>query len=62
MKEARKPRAFRPWPENEVRLEYAQTVGIDVSELINELLRDSLKPRIEKKLKSIRETVAQPVP
>jgi hypothetical protein len=31
-------RAFQPWPENEQRLEMAQKIGLNVSELINEAL------------------------
>lgn len=56
------PRAFRAWPENQERLEFAEKIGINVSELINELLKDYLKPRLEKKVKAVREAVAAPVP
>jgi hypothetical protein len=55
-------RSFRPWPENQERLEFAEKVGVNVSELINEILSDQLRPRLEKKVKAIRETVAAPIP
>ena len=55
-------RTFRPWPENQERLEFAEKIGVNVSELINELLKDHLKPRLEKKAKAVREAVAAPVP
>jgi hypothetical protein len=29
-------RNFRPWPENQKRLELAQSLGLNVSELLNE--------------------------
>jgi hypothetical protein len=54
--------AFRAKPENQERLEFAEKVGVNVSELINEILRDNLKNRLEKKVKQIREAVAAPVP
>lgn len=53
---------FRARPENQERLEFAEKIGINVSELINELLKDYLKPRLEKKVKAVREAVAAPVP
>jgi hypothetical protein len=55
-------RTFRAWPENQERLEFAERVGVNVSELINEILRDNLRPRLERKVKAIREAVAAPVP
>lgn len=60
MKDRPYGRTFRPWPENQERLEFAEKVGLNVSEIINEILRDSLKARLEKKVKQIRETVAAP--
>jgi hypothetical protein len=62
MSNALKPRSFKPWPENRERLEFAEKVGLNVSEIINEILLDNLKPRLEKKVKQIREAVAAPVP
>lgn len=59
---ALRSRSFKPWPENRERLEFAEKIGINVSELINELLKDHLKPRLEKKVKAVREAVAAPVP
>lgn len=62
MSDTKKPVGFKPWPENRERLEFAAKIGVNVSELINEILRDNLKPRLEKKAKAIREAVAAPVP
>lgn len=59
---AKPGRTFRPWPENQERLEFAEKIGLNVSELINEILRDALKPRLEKKARAIREAVAAPIP
>jgi hypothetical protein len=53
---------FRAIPENQERLEFAEKIGVNVSELINEILKDTLKLRLEKKAKAIREAVAAPVP
>lgn len=54
--------SFRAKPENQERLEFAEKVGLNVSELINEILKDTLKPRLEKKIKAVREAVAAPIP
>lgn len=54
--------AFRAKPENQERLEFAEKLGLNVSELINEILKDTLKPRLEKKVKAVREAAAAPVP
>ncbi len=62
MSKATPGRTFRPWPENKVRLDYAEQVGVNVSELINEILKDMLKPRLEKKIKTVRDLVSAPVP
>ncbi len=47
----RAQRNFRPWPENEKRLETAAQHGVNVSEMINELIRDNFRPYFEKKAK-----------
>lgn len=62
MSKALKARAFKAWPENQERLEYAEKIGLNVSELINEILHDNLKPRLEKKVKAVREVIAAPIP
>ena len=56
------PRGFRAWPENQERLEFAEKIGVNVSELINEILKDNLKPRLERKTKLLREALSAPVP
>jgi len=56
------PRAFRPWPKNQERLELADRLGLNVSELINELLEKHGKPVIEQKVKKLREALSVPIP
>jgi len=56
------PRNFRVWPENQERLEFAEKVGLNVSEVINEALTKSLKVTLEAKLKKMREQLAVSVP
>ena len=59
-------RSFKPWPENQERLEYAQKLGLEVSQIVNELLREHLKPYLTKKkqtkAKELRETLDAPIP
>jgi hypothetical protein len=47
----RNQRNFRLWPENEKRLEVAAKNGLNVSEMLNELIRDNFKQYVEKKAK-----------
>ena len=56
------PRNFRPWPEVQKRLEFANEVGLNVSEIINEVLLKHSKPIIEEKIKKIQNRLAAPVP
>lgn len=53
-------RAFRPWPENQERLELADRIGFNVSELINEVLRDHLNQHMTKKTETMRKALAAP--
>lgn len=55
-------RSFRPTPENQERLEFAERLDLNVSELINEALQRSAKEIIEKKAKKLREALSVPVP
>ena len=59
-------RTFRPWPENQERLEYAQKLGLEVSQIVNELLKEHLRPYLTKmkqtKAKELRETLDAPIP
>ena len=50
-------RSFRPWPENHERLELADRIGLNVSELINEVLKENLKNHLERKTKKLREAL-----
>lgn len=56
------PRTFRAWPENEDQLEFAKSVGLDLSDVVNKCLSKYLKPTLEAETKKMRETLAAPVP
>ena len=62
MAEPLKTTAFKPWPENQERLEIAKRLGLNVSELINESLEASAKKIIEAKTKELREALSVPIP
>lgn len=59
---ADKSRTFRPWPQNQERLEIADRLGINVSELINEALERAARKIIEEKTKRLREALSVPIP
>jgi hypothetical protein len=59
---AEKNRTFRPWPENQERLEFAEKLDLNVSEVINEVLQQNLKRHLESKTKKLREQLSVPVP
>ena len=44
---------FRPWPETEKRLEVAQKHGLNMSEMINELICEHFKDYVENKAKKL---------
>ncbi len=54
-------RTFRPWPKNQERLELAEKLNLNVSELINETLERSFKAVLEGKAKQLREALDVPV-
>jgi hypothetical protein len=63
-----KYRSFMPWPENEQRLADAKRLGINVSELINEVLNERLETalrgkteKLQKELNMVRDTGFEPV-
>jgi post-segregation antitoxin (ccd killing protein) len=58
MKERASTRTFRPWEENQERLELAEKLGLNVSELINEVLDKNITRHLEDKAKRIREALA----
>ncbi len=62
MAEPLRTRTFKPWPQNQERLELADKLGINVSELINEALDKSAKQLIETKVKKLREALSTPIP
>lgn len=53
-------RTFRPWEENQERLEFADRLGFNVSELINEVLRENLQAHMEKKVERLRKAMSAP--
>ena len=55
-------RNFRPWPQNQERLELADKLGINVSELINESLEKAARKIIEDKTRKLREALSVPIP
>jgi hypothetical protein len=55
-------RTFRPWEENQERLELADRIGFNVSELINEVLRDNLSKHMKKKTEKMRQALSLPIP
>lgn len=61
-KEKRSQRNFRPWPMNQERLDLADRLGINVSDVINEALDKQAKKIIEEKTKSLREALSVPIP
>ena len=46
-------RSFRPWPEVDKRLTVAGRIGINVSELINEVLKKQVDQALKEKSKRI---------
>jgi hypothetical protein len=59
---SRPMRGFRATPENEQRLEYAEKLGLNLSELINEVLSERLHDVLKKKTEMLREALKLPTP
>lgn len=55
-------RTFRMWKENQERLELADKIGLNVSELINEVLREHLPKHMRTKADKIRQALSVPIP
>jgi hypothetical protein len=53
-------RNFRPWPDVQERLEVAEDLGLNVSQLINEVLERYLSEHLQAKAKRIRTTLEAP--
>ncbi len=62
MKKPRPMRGFRATPENEERLQYAEKLGLNLSEIVNEILADHLRDHLSKKTAKLREALTAPVP
>ena len=56
----REQRNFRPWPEVQERLLRLDELGLNVSEVINEVLDKHLQSHVESKARRIREAVHAP--
>ena len=54
-------RNFRPWKENQERLELADRIGFNVSELINEVLQEHLPQHMRTKAEKIRQALSVPI-
>lgn len=55
-------RNFKPWDENKERLDYAESIGLNPADVINEALRRVGKKVVEEKAKALREALSVPVP
>ena len=53
-------RTFRPWEENQERLEFADKLGFNVSELINEVLKENLQSHMTSKVEKLRKALSPP--
>ncbi len=66
MQSNKSARSFKPWPENQERLDYAQRLGLEVSQVVNDVLKEHLRPYLEKvrksKTRELREVLDAPVP
>ena len=50
---------FRPKPENQKRLELAEQLGLNISEVVNESLSEAFDRILQRKAKKIREAIEQ---
>jgi len=62
MKVTLRSRTFKPWPQNQERLAFAEKLDLNVSELINEVLEKHLRSHLEAKTRKLREELSAPVP
>ena len=59
----RKFRTFEPSKKNQERLEFAQNkLGLNITEVLNELLEKHLQKHLEDKTKRMREALSVPIP
>jgi hypothetical protein len=60
------PRSFRLWEENRSRLDYAAKIGLNASEIVNELLSKHLRGHLEAARKAqaerLKTALAEPIP
>ena len=59
-------RSFRLWAENKERLDYAANIGLNASQVVNEVLQQHLKGYLESarsdQQKRLKSALAQPIP
>lgn len=55
-----KHRTFRPWDGNQERLEFADRLGFNISELINEVLKENLEQHMKTKVEKLRKALSAP--
>lgn len=53
-------RSFRPSQDNQQRLEFADKLGFNISELINEVLRENLDHHMKTKVEKLRKALSAP--
>lgn len=53
-------RTFRPWEENQERLEFADKLGFNISELINEVLKENLQKHMTTKVDRLKKALGTP--
>ncbi len=53
-------RSFRPTSDNQQRLEFADKLGFNVSELINEVLKENLDQHMKTKVEKLRKALSAP--
>jgi hypothetical protein len=63
MTKQKAPRSFRPWQENEERLQYAEKLGFELNTFLNELVKaDEAKQFLERIKEERAKVLAAPVP
>ena len=57
-----KPVGFRPVPKVQERLEYAEKIGVDVAQMMNDLVIKYGQPYLENARKSVQAALQMPIP
>jgi hypothetical protein len=62
MQKQASPRGFRPAPEVEERLQYAEKLGLKINAVVNDLLREHLGEYLDKRKAELRRALNAPTP